>query len=106
MDNNIELETLTATQHYMYNIEGCSSLLSNEKEKGCCLMLDNKLNSKLLIQTKFEDNIIYNLDTNLLFKSLVNHPKYTTNVSYTVTVTKGSESASMTLHSLVIGENC
>lgn len=76
MDNNIELETLTAKQHYMYNIEGCSSLLSNEKEKGCCLMLDNKLNSKLLIQTKFEDNIIYNLDTNLLFKSLVNHPKY------------------------------
>ena len=37
---------------------------------------------------------------------VVNHPKYTTNVSYTVTVTKGSESASMTLHSLVIGENC
>ena len=37
---------------------------------------------------------------------IVNRPKYTTNVSYTVTVTKGSESASMTLHSLVIGENC
>ena len=37
---------------------------------------------------------------------VVNRPKYTTNVSYTVTVTKGTESTSMTLHSLVIGENC
>lgn len=37
---------------------------------------------------------------------VVSWPTYTTNVSYTVTVTKGSESASMTLHSLVIGKNC
>ena len=37
---------------------------------------------------------------------VVNWPTYTTNVSYTITVTKGSESASMTLHSLVIGKNC
>lgn len=37
---------------------------------------------------------------------IVNRPKYTTNVSYTVTVTKGADSESMTLHALVIGENC
>ena len=37
---------------------------------------------------------------------VVSWPTYTTNVSYTVTVTKGTESASITLHSLVIGKNC
>ena len=37
---------------------------------------------------------------------VVNRPKYTTNVSYTITVAKGTETASMTLHSLVIGEFC
>ena len=35
---------------------------------------------------------------------VVKVPDYTTNVSYTITVTKGGESQSVTLNSLVIGK--
>ena len=76
MEKGIDLETLTAKQHYIYNINDCSKLLPKEKEQGCCLMLDEKLTSKLLTKTRLDENIIYGLDTKLLFKSIINHPKY------------------------------
>ena len=69
------LEDLSVKEHYLHNL-GPISLLKWSEEQGCGIMLNNREISKLLTMSETDDIIIYNLNTDLLLKSIGSHSKY------------------------------